>query len=119
MNENFIRCSFFELLSRYLSNCYTFAIEQNLPSGRADLVLTGIPGTSFHNDCRIIEFKYYKSKDAGIVDNLEEARLENAQQVKAYAADMQKAFPHYQIKAYVAYIAGNKACKIFKENSND
>ena len=41
------------------------------------------------------------------------------QQVKAYAADMQKAFPHYQIKAYVAYIAGNKACKIFKENSND
>ena len=119
MNENFIRCSFFELLSRYLSNCYTFAIEQNLPSGRADLVLTGIPGTSFHNDCRIIEFKYYKSKDAGIVDHLEEARLEDCQQVKAYAADMQKAYPHYQIKAYVAYIAGNKACKIFKENSND
>lgn len=119
MNENFIRCSFFELLSRYLSNCYTFAIEQNLPSGRADLVLTGIPGTSFHNDCRIIEFKYFKSKDAGIVDHLEEAHLEDAQQVKAYAADMQKAYPHYQIKAYVAYIAGNKACKIFKENSND
>lgn len=119
MNENFIHCSFFELLSRYLSNCYTFAIEQNLPSGRADLVLTGIPGTPFHNDCRIIEFKYFKSKDAGIVDHLEEAHLEDAQQVKAYAADMQKAYPHYQIKAYVAYIAGNKACKIFKENSND
>ena len=83
MNENFIRCSFFELLSRYLSNCYTFAIEQNLPSGRADLVLTGIPGTSFHNDCRIIEFKYFKSKDTGIVDHLEEARLEDVQQVKA------------------------------------
>ncbi|MCW4125551.1 PD-(D/E)XK nuclease domain-containing protein [Segatella copri] len=114
-----MRCSFFELLSRYLSNCYTFAIEQNLPSGRADLVLTGIPGTSFHNDCRIIEFKYFKSKDTGIVDHLEEARLEDGKQVKAYAADMQKAYPHYQIKAYVAYIAGNKACKIFKENSND
>ena len=81
MNENFIRCSFFELLSRYLSNCYTFAIEQNLPSGRADLVLTGIPGTSFHNDCRISEFKYYKSKDAGIVDQLEEARLEDDNRV--------------------------------------
>ena len=35
----FLAVSFFELLSRYLSNCYTFAIEQNLPSGRADLVL--------------------------------------------------------------------------------
>lgn len=114
MNENFIRCSFFELLSRYLSNCYTFAIEQNLPSGRADLVLTGIPGTSFHNDCRIIEFKYFKSKDAGIVDNLEEARLEDAQQVKAYAADMGKIFPHYHIKTYVVYIAGCKTAKIFE-----
>ena len=82
-------------------------------------MLTGIPGTSFHNDCRIIEFKYYKSKDAGIVDNLEEARLEDGKQVKAYAADMQKAFPHYQTKAYVAYIVGNKTCKIFKVNSND
>ena len=80
---------------------------------------SGIPGTSFHNDCRIIEFKYYKSKDAGIVDHLEEAHLEDAQQVKAYAADMQKAYPHYQIKAYVAYIAGNKACKIFEEKSNN
>lgn len=38
INENFIRCSFYEVLSRYLSNCYTFAVEQNLPSGRADLV---------------------------------------------------------------------------------
>ena len=37
INENFIRCSFYEVLSRYLSNCYTFAVEQNLPSGRADL----------------------------------------------------------------------------------
>ena len=82
-------------------------------------MLTGIPGTSFHYDCRIIEFKYFKSKDAGIVDQLEEAHLKDAQQVKAYAADIQKAYPRYQIKAYVAYIAGNKACKIFKENSND
>ena len=38
MNENFIHRSFFELLSRYLSNCYTFAIEQNLPSDRKSVV---------------------------------------------------------------------------------
>ena len=28
INENFIRCSFFELVSRYLSSCYTFAIPR-------------------------------------------------------------------------------------------
>lgn len=34
INENFIRCSFYELVSRYLSSCYTFAIEQNNSAGR-------------------------------------------------------------------------------------
>ena len=27
------------------------------------LVMTGIPGTDFHNDCHIIKFKYFKSKE--------------------------------------------------------
>lgn len=63
MNENFICCSFYEVLTRYLSNYYTFAIEQNLHSGRADLVLTGIPGGSFYNDCRVVEFKYFKARE--------------------------------------------------------
>ena len=49
INENFIRCSFYELMSRYLSQCFTFALEMNLPSGRADLVLTGIPGTGWNS----------------------------------------------------------------------
>lgn len=113
MNENFIRCSFFELLSRYLSSCYTFAIEQNLPSGRADLVMTGIPGTAYHNDCRIIEFKYLKSKDAVSIEKMQEAHSSDTKQVLGYAADMKKQFPMYDVKAYVAYIAGNKADKIF------
>ena len=30
INENFIRCSFYEVLSRYLSNCYTFAVGAEL-----------------------------------------------------------------------------------------
>lgn len=113
MNENFIRCSFFELLSRYLSSCYTFAIEQNLPSGRADLVMTGIPGSAYHNDCRIIEFKYLKSKDAALIEKMLEPHTGDAKQVLGYAADMKKQFPMYEVKAYVAYIAGNKAAKIF------
>ena len=82
LNENFIRCSFYEILTRYLSNCYTFGMEMNLPSGRADLVLTGIPGTTFHNDCRVIEFKYFKAKDAAQVEELAAARPEDAAQVK-------------------------------------
>ena len=72
-----MRCSFFEVLSRYLSDSYTFAIEQNLPSGRADLVLTGIPGSSFHNDCRIVEFKYFKASESAKVEAIEAPREED------------------------------------------
>ncbi|MDR0961050.1 MAG: ATP-binding protein, partial [Mediterranea sp.] len=114
INENFIRCSFFELLSRYLSNCYTFAVEMNLPSGRADLVLTGVPGTSFHNDCRVVEFKYFKAKDAAIVEALTAAREEDIAQVKGYAKDINARFPNYQMRTYVVYLAAGKCCKVYE-----
>lgn len=116
INENFVRCSFFELLSRYLSNCYTFALEQNLPSGRADLVLTGIPGTDFHNDCRIVEFKYYKASEQGKVECITAPREEDVRQVNRYAADINAQFPNYRMTTYVAYLAANKAAKIFPAN---
>ena len=116
INENFVRCSFFEVLSRYLSDSYTFAIEQNLPSGRADLVLTGIPGSSFHNDCRIVEFKYFKASDAAKVEAIDAPRKEDVNQVNGYAADINAMFPNYEIKTYVAYLAANKAAKIFPAN---
>lgn len=48
INENFIRCSFYELVSRYLSHCYTFAIEQNNSVGRSDFEMIGIPGTDYY-----------------------------------------------------------------------
>lgn len=114
INENFIRCSFYEVLSRYLSSCYTFALEQNLPSGRSDLVLTGIPGTSFHNDCRIVEFKYFKAKDAGMVESLEVARPEDVKQIKRYADDINRQFPLYKIRSYIVYIAAGKVCKVWE-----
>ena len=117
INENFVRCSFFEVLSRYLSDSYTFALEQNLPSGRADLVLTGIPGSSFHNDCRIVEFKYFKASDAAKVEAIDAPRKEDVNQVNGYAADINAMFPNYEIKTYVAYLAANKAAKIFPANS--
>ena len=114
INENFIRCSFYEVLSRYLSNCYTFAVEQNLPSGRADLVLTGIPGTAFHNDCRVVEFKYFKAKDAAMIEALEVVRSEDADQVRRYAADINRQFPAYRMRSYVVYIAAGKVCKTWE-----
>lgn len=114
VNENFIRCSFYEVLSRYLSGSYTFALEQNLPSDRTDLVLTGIPGTSFHNDCRVVEFKYFKAKDANVVESLEAPRAEDVEQVKGYAADINRQFPAYKIRTYVVYIAAGKVCKVWE-----
>ena len=114
INENFIRCSFYELMSRYLSQCFTFALEMNLPSGRADLVLTGIPGTDFHNDCRVVEFKYYKAKDTAIVESLETPVQEDIEQVNDYARDILAQFPKYRMKTYVVYIAAGKACKVWE-----
>lgn len=114
MNENFIRCSFFELCSRYLSNCYTFAIEQNLPSGRADLVLTGIPNTTYHNDCRVVEFKYYKANAVVQVEELEVPNEKDVEQVSAYAADINRQFPAYHMRKYVVYIAAGKVCRVWE-----
>lgn len=114
VNENFIRCSFYEVLSRYLSFCYTFGVEQDLPSGRADLVLTGIPGTAFHNDCRVVEFKYFKAKDAAQIEALDSVCPDDAEQVKGYARDINRQFPAYRMKAYVAYLAAGKEGKIWE-----
>lgn len=114
INDNFIRCSFYELMSRYLSQCYTFALEMNLPSGRADLVLTGAPGTAFHNDCRVVEFKYFKAKDAGKVSALDHPEANDVKQVNRYAHDLQALFPHYQLRTYVVYLAAGKACRVWE-----
>ena len=114
INENFIRCSFYELMSRYLSQCYTFALELNLPSGRADLVLTGIPGTEFHNDCRVVEVKYFKAGEASAVESLQAPRTEDAAQVNGYSRDINVQFPNYRMRSYVMYIAANKACKVWE-----
>lgn len=114
VNENFIRCSFYELMSRYLSQCYTFALEMNLPSGRADLVLTGIPGTSFHNDCRVVEFKYFKSKDATSVSDTNVPASDDVKQVNGYARDIHAVFPNYRLRTYVVYLAAGKMCKVWE-----
>lgn len=114
INENFIRCSFYELASRYLGQCFTFALETNLPSGRADLVMTGIPGTDFHNDCRVVEFKYLKAREQDEVARLDAPREEDVRQVNGYARDINVQFPKYRTRTYVVYLAAGKACRVWE-----
>ena len=114
VNENFVRCSFFELLSRYLSSWYTFSIEHNLPSGRLDFWMTGKASTVRHNDDRVIEFKYFKAPEAAKVEAATEPDDESAQQVKAYAKGINAMFPKHVVRTYVCYICANKAWKCWE-----
>ena len=114
INENFIRCSFFELVSRYLSSCYTFAIEQNNSEGRADFEMTGIPGTDYYTDDRLVEFKYYKAKEAEKMLELDAPLPEHVEQVKGYAADTKRKFPNYHVRSYIVYICANKGWKCWE-----
>lgn len=114
INENFIRCSFYELVSRYLSSSYTFAIEQNNSAGRSDFEMTGIPGTDYYLDDRVVEFKYYRGKDADKILALTEPMAEHVEQVKKYAADTKRRFPKYNLRSYVVYICSNKGWKCWE-----
>lgn len=114
INENFIRCSFFELVSRYLSSCYTFAIEQNNSEGRADFEMTGIPGTEYYKDDRLVEFKYYKAKEAEKMLALEAPLPEHIEQVHRYAEDTLRHFPYYNVRTYVVYICANRGWKFWE-----
>lgn len=114
INENFIRCSFYELVSRYLSNCYTFALEQNNSAGRSDFEMTGIAGTDYYKDDRIVEFKYYRSKEAEKMLKLIEPLPEHVEQVKKYAEDTKRKFPNYNVRTYIVYICSNKGWKCWE-----
>lgn len=113
INENFIRCSFYELVSRYLSSCYTFAIEQNNSVGRSDFEMTGIPGTDYYLDDRVVEFKYFKAREAEKMVELTAPRPEDVEQVRKYAGDTLKKFPAYH-GSYVVYICANKGWKCWE-----
>ena len=114
INENFIRCSFFELVSRYLSSCYTFAIEQNNSEGRADFEMTGIPGTDYYTDDRLVEFKYYKAKEAEKMLASDAPLPEHVEQVRRYAEDTLRHFPNYKVRTYVVYICANRGWKCWE-----
>lgn len=114
LNENFVRCSFYEICSRYLSWAYTFALERNHPSGRSDFEMTGIPGTAYYTDDRIIEFKYFKASEAKKILALNAPREEDAAQVRGYADTIRTSFPNFTVRTFVAYIVANKGYKFWE-----
>ena len=114
INENFIRCSFYELVPRYLSSCYTFAIEQHNSAGRSDFEMTGIPGTDYYLDDRVVEFKYFKAREAEKMMELTAPRPEDVEQVRKYAGDTLRKFPAYHVRSYVVYICANKGWKCWE-----
>lgn len=48
------------------------------------------------------------------MESLEAPRTEDVEQVKGYAADINRQFPAYKIRTYVVYIAAGKVCKVWE-----
>lgn len=71
-------------------------------------------GTLFQNDCRVVEFKYLKVKEAAKVKVLESPDPKDVKRVKNYAMDINREFPVYHIRMYVVYIAAGKVCRCEK-----
>lgn len=114
INENFIRNTFYELCNRYLSSEFLFALEQNYPSGRADWEITGRPGTAYHKNKQIVEFKYFRTKEAKHILALEAPYKEDVEQVDQYAADAQELLPEFRIRKFVVYVAANKGYRLWE-----
>ncbi|NWH03643.1 AAA family ATPase [Desulfobacter latus] len=114
INENFIRCTFYELCTRYLSRYFTLSMEVNYPSGRSDWEMTGKYHTKYKNTRTIIEFKYAPSKAASHILSLEAPLEADTNQVLGYKNDALKKFAHFTINACVIYVAGNKGFRYFK-----
>lgn len=57
--------------------------------------MTGIPGTDYYKDDWLVEFKYFKAKEAERMLALSDPRPEDMEQVLAYAKDTKEKFPYY------------------------
>jgi hypothetical protein len=113
-NENFFRTTFYEICTRYLAQDYIFSIEVNYPSGRADFEAIGRPGTTFADRGILAEFKHFPvSRKASLLE-LEEPFIEDVEQLKAYAQDLQTKYPRMQIEQYVIYTIGAQQYRFFK-----
>lgn len=66
--------------------------------------MTGIPGTNYYKDDRLVEFKYFKAKEAEHMLALNDPRPEDVAQVRAYAKDTKQKFL-YIMYARTLYIS--------------
>lgn len=66
--------------------------------------MTGIPGTDYYKDDWLVEFKYFKAKEAERMLALSDPRPEDMEQVLAYAKDTKEKFPYYHVRSYIVYI---------------
>ena len=116
LNENFIRCTFYELCTRYLSRYFIFSMEVNYPSGRSDWEMTGKYHTKYKDTKTIIEFKYAPAttKEADKILSLKAPLKADADKVLGYKKDALQTFPHFSIDAVVLYVAGNKGFRYFQ-----
>ena len=88
--------------------------EQNNAAGRSDFEMTGIPGTEYYKDDRVVEFKYFKAREAEKMMGLSVPRPEDVEQVRKYAEDTRQKFPAYHVRPYVAYICANRGWKCWE-----
>lgn len=115
-NENFFRTTFYALVSRFLRNHLTIAIETNLRSGRCDFQAIGRLGTPFVDYGATIEFKYYKTDEAKRLGVLgwAEPPADAAAQARSYAADLAARYPELKsVAPHVVCIAGTAGFRFF------
>jgi hypothetical protein len=114
INENFIRTTFFELCSRYLSRYCSFGIEVNYPSGRCDWEMLGRPeAAAWHNQKWMVEFKYLRQNSGGNIADLTEPSADAVAQVHGYAKDSKAAFPAHTIRTAVCVVQGHAGFQWF------
>jgi hypothetical protein len=106
INENFVRTTFFELCTRYLSDQFVFEIEVNRPSGRSDWEMRGRSEGRFRGRQWVVEFKYLPRSTGGKVLEQKDPPKDALEQVQAYGRNILEREPRSQVWMSVCVVAG-------------
>jgi hypothetical protein len=115
MNENFFRTTFYEICKRYLSGHLSFFIEANRRRGRSDFEAWGRTGSAFEGQAWVIEFKHFSAAEAkkqGVFE-WREPRVEDVNQARRYAEDLEEAHPEFQAQCLVVYTLSSREFRCF------
>ncbi|MBK8803944.1 MAG: AAA family ATPase [Fibrobacteres bacterium] len=113
INENFIRTTFFELCTRYLLLDFSFGIEVNHASGRADWEMLGRPETEYRNQKWIVEFKHFPNSSGKTPSDFTVPDPQAVAQAEGYKRDTLAQFPQYQVRTAVCMTVGNQGFRWF------